>query len=222
MNVIQIKNHIDDFDKHYPFRKLVLLFGLLPTAIFFPINFFFNPNVNPIVKNSPFLIGEGFLAFIAMFLVLSIGGLFVIRIAIDGYLAYGRFNARSMLADDQAPREFSRRSKKHIISDLRSELEPRFEELDSRQLNTENDVLDLKNKLETKDKNNSSLEKLLSDLSIRFNIKSLSNDYRVSKLERQVKELQDKLRNSVPLSEYNILYEEILNLKQEIAKLKGV
>lgn len=129
MNAIQIKNHLDDFDKHYPFRKLFLLFGILPTAIFFPINFFFNPNINPIVKDSPIILGFGVLAFIAMFLVLSIGGLFLVRMSVEGYLAYGRFNANSMLVNDQAPREFSRRTEKYLFDGLRSRFEPIFEEI---------------------------------------------------------------------------------------------
>lgn len=129
MNPAQIKNHLDDFDKHYPIHKLVLYFGLLPTAIFFPINLFFNPNVSPIVKDSPLFLGFGVLAFIAMFLVLSVGSLFVIRFAIDGYLAYGRFNANSMLVNDQAPREFSRRTEKYLFEGLRNRFIPIFDEI---------------------------------------------------------------------------------------------
>ena len=129
ISALELKTKIEDLDKKTSLLKFIIRFGVIPALIAFPITYVLNPNIDPVVRNSPLLLGFGFFAFIAMFLTFAIGGLVMIHLAISSYLAYRRFNATSILVDDFVPRELAKRIDVHIFERLRTKFEPIFDEI---------------------------------------------------------------------------------------------
>jgi hypothetical protein len=129
ISALELKNKIEDLDKKTSLLKFIIRFGIIPALIAFPLNYVLNPNIDPVVRSSPLLLGFGFFAFTAMFLTFAIGGLIMIHLSIVSYLAYRRFNANSVLMDDFVPRELAKRIDFHIFERLRAKFEPIFEEI---------------------------------------------------------------------------------------------
>ncbi len=108
MNALELKQKLKESDNH---KTLLKIFGLsiLVSLIIFPINYWFNPNIDPVVTEYPILLAFGFVAFVVMFALLIVGGLVSIMLLLDSYLlvsprvldSYGRFNAHSVLRDSE-------------------------------------------------------------------------------------------------------------------------
>ena len=147
MNALALKQKVQQLDNSTTFFKLLGISVVL-TAIVFPLNFWFNPLVDPVVHEVPILFGLGFVAFVAMFLTFIAGGLTLTVFVLNGYLfvspkflnVYDRANANSILRSEHVPREMAKNIYKHILELTKNDNDPRFEELEQKYQREKNEL----------------------------------------------------------------------------------
>ena len=152
MNASELKQKLNGLDNNKDFYKTIII-SLLITTIFFPLNLWLNPDVDPIIYEEPILLGFGFLAITLMFLVFFVGGIVFTIFLLDGYLflnpkfldSIGKFNSSTIWRDDSFLDKMSYGIHTRVLKQSKKYTDPKIEELEHTNLRQQKEIDELKN-----------------------------------------------------------------------------
>ena len=152
MNASELKQKLNGLDNNKDFYKTIII-SLLITTIFFPLNLWLNPDVDPIIYEEPILLGFGFLAITLTFLVFFVGGIVFTIFLLDGYLflnpkfldSIGKFNSSTIWRDDSFLDKMSYGIHTRVLKQSKKYTDPKIEELEHTNLRQQKEIDELKN-----------------------------------------------------------------------------
>ena len=152
MNASELKQKLNGLDNNKDFYKTIII-SLLITTIFFPLNLWLNPDVDPIIYEEPILLGFGFLAITLTFLVFFVGAIVFTIFLLDGYLflnpkfldSIGKFNSSTIWRDDSFLDKMSYGIHTRVLKQSKKYTDPKIEELEHTNLRQQKEIDELKN-----------------------------------------------------------------------------
>ena len=152
MNASELKQKLNGLDNNKDFYKTIII-SLLITTIFFPLNLWLNPDVDPIIYEEPILLGFGFLAITLTFLVFFVGAIVFTIFLLDGYLflnpkfldSIGKFNSSTIWRDDSFLDKMSYGIHTRVLEQSKKYTDPKIEELEHTNLRQQKEIDELKN-----------------------------------------------------------------------------
>ncbi|MEM3062433.1 MAG: hypothetical protein QW303_02655 [Nitrososphaerota archaeon] len=220
MTLLEIQNKVQMRVKKEPFWKLLIVFGLIPSAVILSFTYVYSPNVDPLVRNSPLLMSFMLFALTITCFMFFLFGLVAFLIGIDGYLyirtktldRLAKFNANSIIRDDYVSRKMAKQIFKYLVNLIEAKI---ISVIDEVKAGLEYQISELKKELQEKDK-------IFMDT-----YRKMSNEFAIERQARKKaeneleKERENKNRNTIPLEDFEKLSSRLLKVEEELKNLKG-
>ncbi len=239
MNALELKNRIKTWDNNKTLLKISGI-SILITMVFFPINLWLNPNVDPIVYEYPFLLGFGFVAFVLVIMMLIVfGGIFTIMM-LDSYLFFspkildstGKVVSNIISRDDELLDRWTDGILSRTAKINKKYDDPKFEEIQQGSLRQQTEIDELKQENKELRKDNKMFKE---DYTRAFKIQNQkyeqSERRRIHAESEAVKErvlkenteqkLKEKDTNELKILErLDSVSAELLDVKEELKRLR--